>query len=61
MYYYKGGVLTATIVWPLIVTVMVTTVGACCAKCRRGEEKLPLMTRAALLFLRVIAATGELS
>ena len=56
-----NGLLFATIVWPLIVTVMVTTVGACCTCCGRGEEKLPLMTRAALLLLRVIAATGELS
>ena len=52
------------IVWPLVVTVAMVGVGMCTRRCdERGEaaqNELRVTTRAALLFLRVLAANGEL-
>ena len=60
----KLGDLTVVLVgWPLVVTVAMVGVGMCARRCERGEaaqNELRVTTRAALLFLRVLAANGEL-
>ena len=58
-----AGAAVALVGWPLAVTVVMLGVAMCTQCCERGEgagNKLPVATRAALLFLRVLAANGEL-